>query len=80
VQGSRREKEARQHISILIPRQLFLSLPFSSSDADEGQALAQRLGCKFVESSAKTCVNVEKAYYTVVSDRRAPAAKIFKQG
>jgi GTPase KRas len=34
---------------------------------DEGQALAQRLGCRFVESSAKTCVNVEKAYYTVVS-------------
>ncbi|MCO5565547.1 hypothetical protein L7F22_019221 [Adiantum nelumboides] len=33
---------------------------------DEGQALAQRLGCRFVESSAKTCVNVEKAYYTVV--------------
>lgn len=33
---------------------------------DEGQALANRLGCKFVESSAKTCVNVEKAYYTVV--------------
>ncbi|PWN46749.1 putative small G-protein Ras2 [Violaceomyces palustris] len=33
---------------------------------DEGQALANRLGCKFVESSAKTCVNVERAYYTVV--------------
>jgi GTPase KRas len=33
---------------------------------EEGQALANRLGCKFVESSAKTCVNVEKAYFTVV--------------
>jgi GTPase KRas protein len=33
---------------------------------EEGQALAQRLGCKFIESSAKTCVNVERAYYTVV--------------
>lgn len=33
---------------------------------EEGQALAHRLGCKFIESSAKTCVNVEKAYYTVV--------------
>jgi GTPase KRas protein len=33
---------------------------------DEGQALANRLGCKFVESSAKTSVNVERAYYTVV--------------
>lgn len=33
---------------------------------EEGQALANRLGCKFVESSAKTCVNVERAYYTVV--------------
>lgn len=37
-----------------------------SHHSDEGQALAQRLGCRFVESSAKTCVNVEKAYYTVV--------------
>ncbi|SJX61727.1 small G-protein Ras2 [Sporisorium reilianum f. sp. reilianum] len=33
---------------------------------EEGQALAHRLGCKFIESSAKTCVNVERAYYTVV--------------
>jgi len=33
---------------------------------EEGQQLANRLGCKFVESSAKTCVNVERAYYTVV--------------
>lgn len=39
----------------------------SCDTADEGEALAHRLGCKFVESSAKTCVNVEKAYYTVVS-------------
>jgi GTPase KRas protein len=49
--------------SILRSDCLFNLLP------DEGQALAQRLGCKFVESSAKTCVNVEKAYYTVVSAR-----------
>ncbi|KAJ1932517.1 RAS2 protein [Linderina macrospora] len=32
----------------------------------EGQAMARRLGCDFVESSAKTCINVEKAFYTTV--------------
>lgn len=36
----------------------------------EGQALARRLGVGFVETSAKTCVNVEKAYYTVVRQIR----------
>ncbi|CAD6910348.1 unnamed protein product [Tilletia caries] len=48
---------------------------------EEGQALANRLGCKFVESSAKTCVNVERAYYTVpyrgaTIDRAGPAAAL----
>lgn len=29
----------------------------------EGQALALKLGCEFVETSAKDCINVEKAFY-----------------
>lgn len=32
----------------------------------EGRALAQELGCDFVEASAKNCINVEKAFYDVV--------------
>ena len=32
----------------------------------EGHALAKELGCEFVEASAKSCVNVEKAFYDVV--------------
>jgi hypothetical protein len=32
----------------------------------EGQALAQELGCKFVEASVKECINVEKAFYDPV--------------
>ena len=32
----------------------------------EGLALARELGCEFVEASAKTCINVEKAFYDVV--------------
>lgn len=32
---------------------------------EEGQALARDLGCEFVEASAKTCINVEKAFYDV---------------
>jgi GTPase KRas protein len=34
--------------------------------AQEGQALAKDLGCEFVEASAKSCINVEKAFYDVV--------------
>ncbi|KAI9725406.1 MAG: Ras GTPase ras2 [Chrysothrix sp. TS-e1954] len=32
----------------------------------EGMALARKLGCEFVEASAKSCVNVERAFYDVV--------------
>ncbi|PVH86228.1 hypothetical protein DL98DRAFT_393209, partial [Cadophora sp. DSE1049] len=32
----------------------------------EGHALARELGCDFVESSAKNCVNIEKAFYDLV--------------
>ncbi|KAJ1672487.1 RAS2 protein, partial [Spiromyces aspiralis] len=32
----------------------------------EGQSMARRLGCVFVETSAKTCINVEKAFYNTV--------------
>lgn len=40
------------------------------SSTEEGKALARRLGVGFVETSAKTCINVEKAYYTVVRQIR----------
>jgi len=33
---------------------------------EEGRALAEELGCEFVEASAATDVNVEKAFYDVV--------------
>lgn len=36
----------------------------------EGLALARDLGCDFVEASAKTCANVEKAFYDVVRHLR----------
>jgi len=34
--------------------------------SDEGQELARRLGCQFIETSAKTRQGVEEAYFTVV--------------
>lgn len=34
--------------------------------SQEGLALARELGCEFVEASAKSCANVEKAFYDVV--------------
>jgi len=36
----------------------------------EGEELAKKLGCEFTEASAKTCVNVEKAFYSVVRQIR----------
>ncbi|KAK9727864.1 RAS2 protein [Basidiobolus ranarum] len=38
---------------------------------EEGLGLARRLGCEFIEASAKTSVNVEKSFYTVVRMIRA---------
>ncbi|CAG8637065.1 7721_t:CDS:1, partial [Ambispora gerdemannii] len=33
---------------------------------EDGMNMSRRLGCEFVETSAKTCVNVERAFHTVV--------------
>jgi GTPase KRas protein len=38
---------------------------------EDGIAMARRLGCDFVEASAKTSINVEKAFYQVVRLIRA---------
>ncbi|KAI9310782.1 small G-protein Ras2 [Zopfochytrium polystomum] len=38
---------------------------------EEGQFMARRLQCEFLETSAKTCVNVERAFYNVVRMIRA---------
>ncbi|KAF2857945.1 protein ras-2 [Piedraia hortae CBS 480.64] len=40
----------------------------------EGSALAKQLNCDFVEASAKTCINVEKAFYDVVRQLRKQRA------
>ncbi|PQE13607.1 putative RAS-2 protein [Rutstroemia sp. NJR-2017a BVV2] len=36
----------------------------------EGQNLAKELGCDFVETSVKNCINVEKAFYDIVRQLR----------
>ncbi|KAK9722088.1 RAS2 protein [Basidiobolus ranarum] len=36
----------------------------------EGIAMARRFGCQFMESSAKTAVNVERAFFTLVRGLR----------
>ncbi|KAI9102037.1 small G-protein Ras2 [Phlyctochytrium arcticum] len=33
---------------------------------EEGQQMARRLKCEFIETSAKTCLNVDRAFYNVV--------------
>lgn len=45
----------------------------------EGQALAQELGCKFVEVLAKNRINVEKAFYDPVRLIRLQWV-LFKEG
>lgn len=40
----------------------------------EGSALAKHLNCEFVEASAKTCMNVEKAFFDVVRQLRRQRA------
>nr|POF04696.1 protein ras-2 [Quercus suber] len=42
----------------------------------EGTALAKQLNCDFVEASAKTCHNVEKAFYDVVRQLRRQRASL----
>ncbi|KAK0642218.1 small GTPase superfamily, partial [Cercophora newfieldiana] len=39
--------------------------------AEEGGALSRELGCQFLEASAKSGVNVEKAFYDLVRTLRA---------
>jgi GTPase SAR1 family protein len=34
--------------------------------SEEGMNMARKLGCEFIECSSKTCVNVVRAFYTVV--------------
>ena len=36
----------------------------------EGAALARAMGCKFIETSAKTRTNVENAFYEIVREIR----------
>lgn len=41
---------------------------------EEGQALGKKLGCDFIEASARNCINVEKAFYDVVRALRRQRA------
>lgn len=36
----------------------------------EGEALARQFGCKFIETSAKSRINVENAFYDLVREIR----------
>jgi GTPase KRas protein len=47
--------------------------------SQEGQALANDLGCEFVETSAKNGINVEKAFYDVVRQLRRQRQSPMKQ-
>lgn len=36
----------------------------------EGEALAKQFGCKFIETSAKSRINVDNAFYDIVREIR----------
>lgn len=39
-------------------------------DGTEGEQLAHTFGCKFIETSAKSRINVDKAFYDIVREIR----------
>lgn len=41
-----------------------------ASDFIEGEALARSFNCKFIETSAKSRINVDKAFYDIVREIR----------
>lgn len=44
--------------------------PANNSPRTEGEALARQFGCKFIETSAKSRINVENAFYDLVREIR----------
>lgn len=42
----------------------------TNSDSTEGEALAQSFGCKFIETSAKSRINVDTAFHDLVREIR----------
>jgi GTPase KRas len=41
-----------------------------TASAAEGQNLARQFGCKFIETSAKSRINVDNAFYDIVREIR----------
>lgn len=46
---------------------------------EEGQALAKRMGCDFIEASAKTRVNLEYPYFSLVRQSESCFTAVFSQ-
>lgn len=47
-----------------------LAWPTNHAVPTEGEDLAQEFGCKFIETSAKSRINVENAFYDLVREIR----------
>lgn len=48
----------------------FFPLSYVNTPSTEGEALARDFGCKFIETSAKSRINVENAFYDIVREIR----------
>lgn len=67
-------KEGAKVSSILVGNKI--DLPNRAVSTDEGKALASELNMSFIETSAKTGLNCEEVFYTLVRALRAQEAPV----
>lgn len=54
----------------MLPDDGGVAAPLTDMVTAEGEALARGFGCKFLETSAKSRINVDKAFYDIVREIR----------
>ena len=69
-QVSRKGEPSRRPIFTLQCFQLPMYSMLTQSDTLEGEDLARSFGCAFIETSAKSRINVENAFYNIVREIR----------
>lgn len=61
-----RVKEYRSNIPMILVGNMCDKITEREVSREEGLQMGKKLGCEFIETSAKTCVNIERSFYTVV--------------
>lgn len=74
--SSRNNSETSSHVHIMCTRHAIASwlvtstIQGNANIITEGAALARSFGCKFIETSARTRINVDNAFYDIVREIR----------